>query len=215
MPNFLADSPPPPPLPAPPAWEAWLWESLLTGPAVALMAVLLGLLVLPRLGRGRLGLAVAASGLAAGLGLLAWSYLTITPREALLERTRAVIDGIARGDAAPADAAFAPDVRLTLLGTDAGMNRGQMLARISGDMNGRYAVRDRAARLSRARASVDGPNTARTQVRVQAVHDSTGYPASTWWIVHWRRASATGAWEIVNLDLQQFDGLAPGTRISP
>lgn len=215
MPNFLADTPPPAPLPAPPAWEAWLLESLVTGPGVLLLALLVGLAMLPRVDRARLGLVVAGIGAGLGLALLAWSVLTITPREALATQTRDLVASIARGESEPARVAFAPDVRLTLLGTNGGLTRDQMLARISGEMNGRYAVVDRAVRIRRLLASIDGPNSARTQCRVEAVHEATRIPASTWWILHWRRAAGGGPWQVVNLELQQFDGLPPGTRIQP
>lgn len=215
--NPLADVPPPSPLPPPTdQLSVWLFEGWSLGLILTGGAILLGFIILPRLGRGRLGLTLGLIGLALAAIAGTASWWVQTPREQLRQATRELVSGIARGDPAPAEQLLAPDVRLTLLGSTDPINRAQMLERIRSDMTGRYAVREQRASLSRLLASIDGPNVARTQTRIQAVHDATSFPVSTWWTFHWRRASLNaGPWQVVNLELQQFDGLPAGTRLQP
>jgi hypothetical protein len=216
--SLLRDVPPPTPLPDPPWLESVLFESPWLTIGVLLLvggAVFAALRAAPspnaqRTGRWLAGLAALG---ALGLGLSA--ALVQTPREALIEQTRTLIQAIARADAPAADAAFAPGISLSLLGQPTRMPRAEMIDRVRTDMGGRYALRDRAANISALRAIVDGPGVARVQCRVQAVHDATGFPASTWWLVHFRQAEPGRPWLVHALELQQFDGLPAGTRISP
>jgi hypothetical protein len=215
--NPLADAPPPPPLPAPPALEAALLEGWALPAGLLVAGVVLGLAILPRLGRPRLGLGLAGVALPLALAAGVTSWLVVTDREHLRAQTDRLVAGIARADPIPAGELFAADVRLTLLGEPASLTRDQLLERIAADMSGRYALRDRRASTSRLLASVDGPNVARTQARIRAVHDATSFPASTWWIFHWRKVPQPAAqpWQLVNLELQQLDGFPAGTRVRP
>lgn len=208
------DQAPPPPLPAPPWVEATLFESPWTAVVGVLAVGLAAAWVVNRAGQGRRAVLVALVSASLAGGLVASASLVITDRETVIARTREAVAAVARGDADAAERILHPSVALTLPGNRTDLTKADIVERVRTDMNGRFAVRDRAARLSALRATLDGAGVARTQARIGAVHEATGFPATTWWIFGWRRGE-DGVWRLSSLEMQQLDGAPSGMRYDP
>lgn len=213
MSQWNPNEPPPAALPDGPWLEValfeWPWTTMLALALVGLAAAWL----LQRLGRPRTALAAAGTGLALAGANYAASALMTTDREAVKQQTREAVAAVARGDAAAAEQVLHPAVTLALGSNRTNLTKDQIVARVGRDMTGRYAVRDRAAKISTLRATLDGPHVARVQARIGAVHEATGFPATSWWLFGWRREN--GQWRISSMEMQQLEGMPVGTRYDP
>ncbi|GIW73734.1 MAG: hypothetical protein KatS3mg103_0256 [Phycisphaerales bacterium] len=199
--NDLLMPPPIDPLPAAPLWERWLFEQPLV-PALAL--VLLSGVCLAVLARRNRRAAVALAGvllLAAG-GLALSAHLVTTTRERLLSRTAQLVHAVARADASALGELLAEDAQLKASG-DLGRvlprieGRQALIGRIEQDLGGRYALERWA--VHDAQATVDGPNVARTQVRVAVQPRAFDRPHASWWRLHWTR-DQLGRWRCFEIE---------------
>jgi hypothetical protein len=80
---------------------------------------------------------------------------------------------------------------------------------------GEYAVKDHS--IAFARAVVDSPTIARSQLRVRVTPASAVYSSviGSWWILHWAREGPAGEWRITALECQSIDGIGDPQGIRP
>ena len=187
-----------------------MWQvSLLEVPWPLAGALVLGTLVgawlLIRRGRFLVAIATGLVGLCLTGGVTVVSLLIETPREQMAWSTEQVVRHAARADPSALGSFLADKASLRVLGSQRRLERAEIIARVKGDMAGRYALRGGATAISRVQATIDGPGVGRTQFRLQATHDASGIPVGMWWLLHWRLER--DAWRVHALELIAFDGL--------
>ncbi len=205
-----------PRLPAPPWFESVLFESPWT---IAVALVVVGGVLFwwfNRVQQGRRGLFALAGGVGLAAALIVTAQTVTTLRERLKARTVELVDAVARADQVAMEAMLAPDVRVSVFGRDRGFTAESIVRWVDTMMRpgtGTYAVREHSE--SELGASIDGSNTARTQVRVRVTPESSPLPVGSWWRVHWRR-DGTGAdapWRVTQIEVLQIDAVAAGRDV--
>ncbi|HMN42629.1 MAG TPA: hypothetical protein PKE29_17445 [Phycisphaerales bacterium] len=209
------DAPPVPMLASPPPLAHYLVENPWPVIAGLGLAGVVALILMQRRDRLKDGLKALAAALALAAAVFAAATLITTQRETLADRTRAA--------ATLAAAANTTDLRDLL--TDRAyvrafgpipMPRGRedLLNTVRSTLGGSYIVKD--LKIGPVRAVIDGPNVARSQVRVwatlggeQALYNA---PIGAWFRLGWTRDGA-GPWRITDITVLQLDGL--GANPSP
>ncbi|MBX3385664.1 MAG: hypothetical protein KF768_03755 [Phycisphaeraceae bacterium] len=209
-----------PQLPRPPLWEVWLFESAWT-PAIGLLAAgVVAFWLLNRAGKARQGALAGAGCVAAAGALLLTAMLVETPREQMVERTRALIRvtadqlgaTIARGEDPPLADLLAEDVVLMMGGQDWLIGSDQVMAQV--ETVPKWGVRVERAAVVRSSAQSRDRNSGFTQVWVRA--EGNFALARSWWRIGWRRESDPGdpsgyRWRATTIDCLQLDGMVnPG-----
>lgn len=200
----------PEPIPDPPLIANLLFEAPL-GPVCAVLAAgAVAWFLLSRAGRGRSALAVAAAALVLAGAILALAAGVTTDREAAAGRTRELVAAVARADVPAVEAMLSDRVTVRFFGTPAPWDRDAVLDRVRRYLGGTYRVKEGETTIRTLRAAGGGDaQPILTQCRVTVVPDLTGFPASSWWKLSWRR-DARGRWLVSEIDVQQIDGLARG-----
>lgn len=162
---------------------------------------------LHRKGHGLIASMVVALGVLIAVAGTVVSLLVETGREQLTRSTRYFVERVAHGDHAAIEGMLTDRASVRVLGARQRVEREQIVPRVKEDMNGRYALRGRRAEVSRVQACIDGLGVGRTQFRLQATHEASGYPVGMWWVVHWR--IERDAWRLSGLELVAFDGMSP------
>jgi len=201
----------PEPIPDPPLIANLLFEAPL-GPVCALLAAgAVGWFLLSRADRGRSALAVAGSALVLAGAVIALAAGVTTDREAAAARTRELVAAVARADVPAVEAMLGDRVTVRFFGTPAPWDRDAVLERVRRYLGGTYRVKEGETAIRALRASGEGDaQPILTQCRVTVVPELTGFPASSWWKLSWRR-DAQGRWLVSEIDVQQIDGLARGS----
>jgi hypothetical protein len=189
-------------LPAAPLLERFLFEQPWL--PMAILGVLAVVAVIAFAGRNqrRRGLIVAGTLVAAAAGVYLVSTLVTTERERLLERTRVAIGAVAAVDVAMLREVLSDNVFLRSDGD---------IARVQPSIDGRDAIIDQVERqlgnrfritswdVHDRQATLDGPNTARTLVRVGVDGDNFSRTHYSWWRLHWERGP-DGVWRCFELE---------------
>lgn len=208
----FASTPDPAPIPDPPFLPHLLFESPWTTLLACTALGLAAFFALRRSGRDRHALIALVAALATGAGLYALATLVKTERELAQEQTLTLIAAVARADSAAVGNLLAPRVSVRIVGVLTPWSTDEVIQHVQQDMNGRFALKDRAASVRSMRACSDNDDAIRTQCRVTVTPEATAFPTGSWWLLTWRRTT-TGAWRVTDIDLQQVDGLPPGSRI--
>jgi hypothetical protein len=199
----------PEPLPSAPFFERCFLESPLPTAMGLTIAAMLGWWLLQRWGRIRDSWLVAAACVALAGGTMLLARLVVTQREALVQHTTELVN--ATIDANPD--AVAPflreDVTVILLGNDQPSMNGAtaLLKRIGTDKGIRDYIE--AAHLRWVTATLDGPNTARTQCRVAVDVKQWGIGVPTTWMLHWSRRDEHSPWQVRIIEAQQISTMQP------
>ena len=213
--NDFLQPPPIEPLPQVPLLERFLFEQPL------LPAIILGLLAVVAFiafsgsGRRKVGLGVAAGLALAGGAVYTTATLVTTTREALLDRTELLIGSTASADTMALSRILTDDATLNSSGDLARAlppidNVQSILDRVDQAMGREFAI-DRWVIADR-QATLDGPNTGRTLVRVGVDSNAFSRTHYSWWRLHWERG-ADGQWRCFEIEPRwlQFGGsAAPG-----
>lgn len=192
---------PPPPLPDPPMFESWLFER---PAALAIVLVALGIITIlafNRAGKPKHGLYVLAGFVVAAIAAAATSRLVVTEHERLATATTGLINAIVDADSHNARTRIDTDAEVHIRPLSMHFRYDEVVRRIDTDMSSAYRVAEH--RISRVQAVVDGPNTARTQVRVVASQEG-GRRAGTWWLLHWRLGS-DNTWRLFQAECLRID----------
>lgn len=188
---------PPPPLPSPPLVTLLLFENPI--PGVILFAALAGALWAWRKHRPWPSLVLLA---ACGL-LVLLDRLVTTQRERVIGLTRGLVADVARADDRAVGLVLAVDASFRRRGASGEvLDREGILRRVGVDLAGVYKVREHSIR--EVQASIDGPNVARSRVRVRVVPELTGVPSTTWWLLDWRLDEG---WRVRGITLESVEGL--------
>lgn len=205
----------PQPLPRPPLLSHHVLEQPWPAAGALVIGGILAAWVLNQRARAKAGVvAGAALCLLAGAVLLAGAIITTT-RETLIQQTRELIATTARADTTALDRLLARDVTFRLFTTDRRYTREQLLDLVRRYPGELYPVESH--REERAAASIDGPNAARTQVRVvtrSAAATLYDLPLGSWWRLDWRR-DGDGAWRVTGIECLRIDGVPEGTSRTP
>ncbi|MBM4107401.1 MAG: hypothetical protein FJ255_01065 [Phycisphaerae bacterium] len=198
---------PPPDLPRPPLWEALLFERPL--PAVVALLLVAAIVAWTGLAGGRrraLLIALAMAALAPAWCALA--VLVTTDREAVARRSRDLVRAVADVRVADVARILDQDATLAYFRAPAGLDRDGILREVERTLGGAYRVNE--ARVGRVQATLDGPDLARTQVKVTVVPEATAYPHLSYWRLDWRRGD-DGVWRVFAIEPLAIAGVrAPG-----
>lgn len=200
------------PLPPAPLVERFLFEQPLLPVIVLALLALVALVAFVGRGQRKRGLLVAGVLLAVSGGVFVTATLVTTTRETLLERTRALIGATAEADTGALRG---------LLSDDASLNTSGDIRRVLPpienvpellDQVGRYLGREYTLsgwEILDQQATVDGPNVARTLVRVGVDADAFSRTHYSWWRLHWT-LDANGGWRCFEIEPRwiQFVGSA-------
>ncbi|MEZ6242583.1 MAG: hypothetical protein R3B57_06015 [Phycisphaerales bacterium] len=179
------------PLPAPPAQGRYLFESPLVVLLALVIAALVALLIFNAQAKLKLGAIVAGAIALLAVGVWALATAVVTPRERLIARAKEVIDATAAADVTRLRPMLAEQSRVRVGGGTIASNRESILTRVA-DFQGEYHVTIESHRVAEAQAAIDGPQSARTQLRVK--HSGPGLPSASWWLIEWRRESEDSPW---------------------
>jgi len=204
-----------PTLPAAPVLPHYLLEDPWPVVVGLLLAGLIAAIVLHRRDRLKSGLRILGLAVVLAAGVYALASLVTTEREVLAARTR---------DAATFTAAAKVSDLRDLLTERASVHafnpipvphgREELLDTVRSTLGHSIIVKELT--IGPVRAVVDGPNVARTQVRVWAKLDGEqafyNAPIGAWFRLDWTR-EALGPWRITGINVMQIDGV--GVNPSP
>jgi len=195
-------------LPDPP----WLEHQLLESPWAAI-ACLIGfgvilMWVFRRIEKPKWAWPAMGGALVLAVGIYISSESVTTTREMLIEQTKTLVNSAAIGDDKSVATLLGEPLAFTVLGQATNATTARVLAFVRNDLTTRYKLKEHSV-VSTA-ATVDGGNVARSQVRVRVVPEAIGYPNSSWWIIHWRKAGDTGLWRVSQIEAQHIQGAKPG-----
>jgi hypothetical protein len=134
--------------------------------------------------------------------------LVTTDREAVSRRSRELVAAVAAVRTSDVAAILDRDATLTYFRAPAGLDREAILREVERTLGGEYRIRE--ARVGEVQAKIDGPNLARTQVRVTVVPEATGLPHLSWWRIDWRRGT-DGTWRAFSIEPLVITGV-PAAR---
>jgi hypothetical protein len=153
----------------------------------------------------RLPLAVALIGLILALGVFAAGRLVTTPAEALAQQARQLVTLAAEGQADPIAPMLAANVAVEVKRSTYARTPAELLSLVRGLPTGPSRLREFS--ILDARAVIDSPTAARTQVGLQVVPESTDFPVGSWWLLHWQRDGEAAPWRLRLIEAQHIDGL--------
>lgn len=195
----------PPPLPAPPVWERWLFENpwpLVIGLCAA--AVVIFFISNARAGAAR-GVQLAMVLIALAAGSVLSSFLVTTERERLITQTERLIAATATADTPELAPMLASDVSLTVLDRPFSADKDGILGLVTRYMGGQIRVKEHST--SGASAHVTRSGNGQSLIRVRVVADAAGFsdtPNRSWWRITWRK-NAEGEWTAVHIEGLQID----------
>ena len=212
--QILTDSPVPR-LPDPPAITHYLLESPWFAVVGLALAGAIALIVMNRRGRAGQGATImlAAFALAALVAIVA--SLVEPQREALIRQTRELVARTAAVDTAALGPMLSDRVSITstpTLGITLPVDKASLLESVRRYLGDTFRIVNHST--GGEQASIEGSNTARTQLRVWVELDRDqamiGAPIGSWWRIDWRREG--DQWRVSGLTLMQLDGVGGGQR---
>ncbi|HRQ71889.1 MAG TPA: hypothetical protein PLU35_02550 [Phycisphaerales bacterium] len=205
-------TPPPslPSLPRPPIVQHLLLESPLPLAIALLTAGAIAAIAFHRRARTKHAGLAAGGALLATAALLALAALVETPRERVIERTRLLVDAVARADARALDDMLAADCLVTFDRAPGGWEKPETINWIADNLRGRYTVSQHE--VTGVQAQI-GPQRglARTRPSVRVTPDITGRPHGFVCLITWRE-DPDGAWRALRIEplwLQGYGDLTP------
>ncbi len=204
LPAFLAQSSGPTSAPAPlpkgPLLERLLFEQPLGTAALIGVLGLVGFLAMRRLGKVRQATAIGGVAGVLALGVVIASALVTTARERVRVLTREIVQATASVDSPTLVRLLAPDACVSdprgvlSIGFPTVAGRDELLEHIVQRMGagGPWKLRDWS--VGRVEATLDGPQIARTQVRVRVTSEAGAamgfnFATASWWRIDWRRSA--------------------------
>lgn len=190
------------PLPAPPLLERTLFEQPLLAVLILLILAIIAAIAFARRNQRRRGWTIAGVLAAAAAGLYLLAALVTTERETLLDRTEGFVAATAQVDTALLNDLLSEDARLRSEGNIARAvptieTRREIIDRAQRELQGRYHIK--SWEILDRQATLDGPNVARTQVRVEVEADQFSRPHYSWWRLHWERGP-DGQWRCFEVE---------------
>ncbi len=199
-----------PRLPDPPALAYYIFEN--PWPLTIGLGVcgLVAMLVLRRHGQWREGKTIFACAAVLATLVVGLGYGVTTPRETLRARTRELIDLAAAVKATELRELLTEQARVGVFSSHFGGVRGreEVLKAVQTYLGDSHPLESHE--IGPVQAVVDGPNVARTQVRVwvkpQKDQQLYGVATGAWFRLDWKREEQ-GPWRVVAITIMQIDGL--------
>jgi hypothetical protein len=96
-----------------------------------------------------------------------------------------------------------------------GFERDTILSKMETYLGNTHRIKEYS--IHQLRAVKDGPNVARTQMRVRVTTEGALYsgPAGSWWMVSWRRDAPGAEWKVMQLEMQQLDFVGDVKSLRP
>lgn len=192
----------PAPLPPGPPLVYFTVENPYPAMVVALVAGAVAAALVHRAGQGRWAALVLALAVVLAGALWLAARATTTIREQINQRSRLLVNAVARLDRSTAEALLADDARMHGFPGD-GWDRARMLDEARHYLGERFPIREHD--VVQIQAVVDGRDLARSQVLV-AVTEASGAPHRSWWRLDWRREAA--GWRVFAVELLWLDGFS-------
>ena len=185
--------PAPRPQPAASLWQVWLLETPWYPAAVLALVGLLGFVLLRRLHKPTPAVMVMGSCLGLACAILAAGLTVRTPREMMLDASRALVAAVARADGAAVDTMLDESCQLRGFGPIGTMDKPGIVGAVRNKFaaNGAFAVS--SCRIDESQAAAIGGGVGTTQLLVSATPKGGLYnaPVRTWWRIDWKLDTAT------------------------
>lgn len=200
----------------PPAGAYYLLENPWPVAIALVVAAAIGAMLFRQRGGTGRGVRLVVAGIAGAAVVLILGYAVTTERETLRDRTRRLVDAAARGSSAELGPMLMERTRVGAFAPVFGGVRGreEVVAAVRAYIEQFGPLESWEKGF--VQAVVDGPNIARTQVRVWAKprKDAQIYGAATgmWFRVEWRRVG-DGPWRASTIDVMQIDGVGVNGEI--
>lgn len=192
-----------PPLPQPGLVERLTLESPMALVLSLAVIGLAGLIIFNNRGRAGTGLSVlGVAWLLAGAALLV-ALLVETPRERLMDRTRELVAALAGVDTNALSGMIDEDATVEVRGVRSFEGRDSIIRGAEQYIGS--STRIESHRVPEIQAVIDGPNAARTQVRVR--HSGNSVPPASWWRITWYRVSESEPWVAIEIEPLWITGL--------
>lgn len=192
----------------PPAFAYYIFEN--PWPLTILLGVfgLVALVVLQRRGQPREGKSIFAGAAVLATLVAATGFAVTTERETLRARTRELVDLTAAVRTTELRDLLTEQVRVGVISTFVGARgREEVLTEIRKKLGDE--IRLESHEIGPVQAVIDGPNVARTQVRVwvkpQKDQQLYGVATGAWFRIDWTR-NGDGPWKVVAITIMQVDG---------
>jgi hypothetical protein len=204
-----------PMLPSPPLLAHYLLENPWPVLAGLITAGIIAAVVLNRRGRLRAGLRILAMAAVLALGVWILAASVTTEREVLRARTRELVETtVAVRTAELADMLTDRISVSSPVGAPSPQGKDAVLQAVEQTLTSAISIKEHT--VGPVSAVVDGPNVARTQVRVwvRLKGDAAFYdaPLGAWFRIGWTRTRGSGnepdgPWRVTSIDVLQVDGL--------
>ena len=185
----LVDVPDPPPLPTPGLLERFVFVN----PLPLAVGLILAWLVIGLLARARqsvkhqrIAASIAMVVFCLGIAVYVAGRLITTPRERMMQTTRALVAAVAKADVQTVRSSLTPDCMLSYFDAPMGIPVQAILSRVQEQFtaSGAFALEDYNIRAISAIEDRDG--FGRVQVKVWAKAKS-GFPVNSWWSIDYTR----------------------------
>lgn len=141
----------------------------------------------------------------AALVFAAGTFIETEP-EKLKARARELVAAVAKADSTRVGPMLADNA----VAQPWGLSRSVTLSKMESHLGRSITIKEH--KIHTLRAAVDGAATGRTQLRVHVVADGALYagPIGSWWMLRWRKDPG-GEWKVVEIEMQQLDGVDVGS----
>ncbi|HED53374.1 MAG TPA: hypothetical protein ENJ00_04145 [Phycisphaerales bacterium] len=199
-----------PDLPSPPFVEHVVFESPAMLVAVLGVACVVAVVIAVRSRRRLWGMLVAGALLVVAGGVLISADRVTTDREQVIARTALLVDALAAVDTRTLEAMMIDNARLGP-GPDAGGyarsipeldSKADIITTVQRRLGNSNLIGSH--RILETRAGLDGPNVARSLVRVRITGPDDAYLNHSWWGIDWRRRD--GQWKVAGIEALWIQG---------
>jgi hypothetical protein len=199
----LAD---PDPLPPAPFLERFLLQDPIPTVIFLVIAAAIGWWLLQRAGKPRAAAVTGVACLLGAGGVYLLARLVVTEREALVARCAELVNNTIAMRSEAVEPLLRSDVIASVPQLNGEYNRAEIVKQIRENIPLRRGAKE--ANFKWATATLDGPNVARTQCRVQVQMPLYEAWMPTTWMIHWTRTDANAPWQVRRIEAQQF-GFGP------
>lgn len=209
-----------PPLPSPPALVHYVLETPWLVLGAVVLSGIVALVVLNQRNKAKLGLVVLALSLVFAAAIFLVSTLVTTERERLDTRTRELISLTSTAELGALRSVLSEQIQVRLGGVTFRSGRDAVLSDVDRLLAKQYPIS--SIDITHVQCVIDGPNVARSQVRVRATSSAAMYnaPAGSWWLIDWRRdldsaGQGTGEWRASGINMLQLDFVSDPSQLRP
>jgi hypothetical protein len=195
----LAD---PDPLPPAPFFERFFLQDPLSTTVFFAIVAVIGWWWLNRTGKPLAAVVTAVACILAAAGVQLLARLVVTEREALVARCTNLVNDTIAARATEVAPILRPDAAANVSMASLKYNHDEIIQRIA---DGEAARRGASkATLKWVTSTLDGPNAARTQCRVQVQMPLYEAWLPTTWMIYWTRDNAQAPWKVRLIEAQQI-----------